>query len=247
MESINEKTLAQIVSLKPSAAVVFEKYDLDFCCKGKRTLQQACKEDQIKLRAVEHELDKIFRHNLLLPGDTHFDKMDSSSLVDYIMGKHHQYVKESMPIIHSHLQKVVFKHGDSHPELHSIFKHFCDVKEELEQHMYKEENILFPRIKEIHDALEKSKMHWMPDKYYLSAPIQVMEEEHDNAGNSLHEIRKLTQNYNPPDNACTTYRLSFNELKEFELDLHQHVHLENNILFPRAQEMQEKLRQVLFN
>ena len=210
-------------------------------------MTEACKEDQVKLKAVEQELEKIFQQDFLLPTDHHFDTMDVGEITDYIISKHHHYVKESMPMIQAHLEKVAFKHGEKHPELNTIFKLFTEVKEEMDQHMYKEENILFPRIREINDALKSGSLHWMPDKYYLSAPIGVMEDEHDKAGMILHEIKMLTENYNPPDQACTTYRLSFNELKDFELDLHQHVHLENNILFARAQEMHERLRQVLFN
>jgi regulator of cell morphogenesis and NO signaling len=246
-EAIQEKTLAQLVTLNPTAAVVFEKYGLDFCCKGKRTLEEACSEDHLKLKTVEHELEKILQMNLSVPEDRHLDKMDLDELIDYIISRHHHYVKESMPMIHSHLQKVVSKHGEKHPELNDILQLFTEVKEEMEQHMYKEENILFPRIKEINTAHKSLSANWIPDKYYISAPIEVMEGEHDKAGNILAEIKKLTANYTAPDNACTTYRLSFNELNDFELNLHQHVHLENNILFPRALEMQQLQRQVLFN
>jgi len=247
MELIKDKTLAQIVSLKPSAAAVFEKHDLDFCCKGKRTLKEACLPDEAKLRQVEQELDQVFAADGMVPDDQHFDRMDLGELTEYIVAKHHHYVKESSKLLYAHLEKVSGKHGDRHPELNKIFKLFSEVKEEMDQHMFKEEQILFPRIGEIQEALKAENIHWMPDQHYLRVPIGVMEEEHDHAGNLLHEIKTLTNNYNPPADACTTYRLCFNELKEFELDLHQHVHLENNILFPRAVEMQETLRQVLFN
>ena len=128
------------------------------------------------------------------------------------------------------------KHGDRHPELHKVFQLFAAVKEEMDQHMQKEELVLFPRIKDIEKRLAEGKEIVINSSYLLS-PINMMEQEHDHAGSMLAEIRKLTNNYNPPADACTTYQLSFASLHAFELDLHHHVHLENNILFPKALKM----------
>ncbi|MCX6290152.1 MAG: iron-sulfur cluster repair di-iron protein [Bacteroidetes bacterium] len=247
MNLFDNKTLAQIVTEQPSTAAIFEKYDLDFCCKGKRTLNEACAEDQAKLKNIEQELEKMNPVGQQVPGNDELVKMDLGELTAYIINKHHRYVNEQMPMILAHLQKVAEKHGERHSELYEILRNFTDVKGEMEQHMLKEEKILFPRIREINDASKTVGVGWIPDKYYISAPIDVMEQEHDRAGAILYEIRKLTGNYNPPENACTTYRLSFNELRDFELDLHQHVHLENNILFPRSMELQKKMNAAMFN
>jgi len=138
-----------------------------------------------------------------------------------------------MPQIFSYLQKVASKHGERHPELLKIVELFAAVKEEMEQHMQKEELILFPRINEM-EKLVTEGTEIRINQTYLQAPINMMEQEHDHAGEMLAEINRLTDNYHPPADACTTYKLSFAALQAFEMDLHQHVHLENNILFPKA-------------
>lgn len=159
--------------------------------------------------------------------------MSLSQLTEYILTTHHEYVKKEMPAIAMYLQKVISKHGDRHPEMLKVFELFMAVKEEMEQHMQKEEVILFPRIKELEKQTAAGKQPQLSISY-LKGPISMMENEHDHAGNALAEIRQLTSNYYPPADACTTYRLSFAALETFELDLHQHVHLENNVLFPKA-------------
>ena len=151
-----------------------------------------------------------------------------------------------MPQIFAYLQRVSSKHGDRHPEMYKVFEAFNAVKEEMEEHMKKEELILFPRIKSL-ETLITEKTELKLNITYLQAPINMMEEEHEQAGKLLAEIRELTNNYAPPDDACTTYRLSFAALKAFELDLHQHVHLENNILFPKAIDLFKKTSSPILN
>jgi regulator of cell morphogenesis and NO signaling len=141
-----------------------------------------------------------------------------------------------MPAIASYLQKVASKHGGHHPEMLKVFEIFMAVKEEMEQHMQKEEVVLFPRIKELEKQIGIGNQPRI-NITYLKAPITMMEHEHDHAGATMADIRKLTSNYNLPADACTTYRLSFAALEAFELNLHQHVHLENNILFPKSLKM----------
>ena len=160
--------------------------------------------------------------------------MTLTQLCDYIIQTHHAFVKNEMPRIFAYLQKVSSKHGDRHPELYKIFQTFTAVKEEMEGHMKKEELILFPRIKELEKLTNNDRGQFQMNIGYLQSPINVMEHEHDHAGTQLNEIRILTNDYTPPQDACTTYRLSFAALQAFEIDLHQHVHLENNILFPKA-------------
>jgi regulator of cell morphogenesis and NO signaling len=227
---ITTLSLAQIVNNNHKAASVFEKYHLDFCCKGKRSLEQACTEQQLPVGEVASELEMIFLGKGT--SEVEFDKMTLTQLCEYIVNTHHDYVKNELPQIHAYLHKVASKHGDRHPELYKVFETFSVVKTEMENHMQKEELILFPRIKEMERIASDitSKVNIV----YLQAPITVMEMEHDHAGTLLNEIRILTNDYTPPTDACTTYRLSFAALKAFELDLHQHVHLENNLLFPKA-------------
>ena len=244
-EQLSSLTLAQIVNSNHKAASVFEKYHLDFCCKGKRSLQQACTEQQIELSQVEGELGYVFSKDIT--GNIDFDKMSLTQLCEYIVQTHHAYVKNEMPQIYAYLHKVTSKHGDRHPELHKIFQTFAAVKEEMEGHMKKEELILFPRIKELEKLANSDNGQFQMNIGYLQSPINVMEHEHDHAGTQLNEIRLLTNNYTPPQDACTTYRLSFAALQAFELDLHQHVHRENNILFPKAIEAFKQLQSTILN
>ena len=232
MNDLMTKSLAQIVNSNHRAATVFEKYHLDFCCKGKRTLQQACIESELAVDEILSELDKTDQQN----GDKvtiNFGNLSLAQLAEYIVSSHHEYVKKEMPAIDLYLQKVAAKHGERHPEMIKVLQVFTAVKEEMEQHMKKEEAVLFPRIKELENQLEAGNQ-LQTNIAYLKSPINMMEEEHDHAGAALAEIRQLTSNYHLPADACTTYRLSFAALEAFELDLHQHVHLENNILFPKA-------------
>jgi regulator of cell morphogenesis and NO signaling len=224
---ILSKTLAQIVSDNHKAAAVFEKYSLDFCCKGKRTLHAACEERDLPTETIAGELELVFNRNET--GSVDFNKLTLARLADYIVSVHHAYTREALPQIFHYLQKVSSKHGDKHNELYKIFEKFSELKDEMEMHMQKEEHILFPRIKELENAA-----HDHISGMNIQIPIVVMEDEHEHAGNLLKEIRQLSNNYNPPVDACTTYRLSFAALQAFESDLHQHIHLENNVLFPRA-------------
>ncbi len=226
MQELLNKTLGQIVTEDHRTASLMAKYKLDFCCKGKRTLENACQEQEIAVDELVGELIALTRNQ-----DTtiSFEKMSNSQLIDHILLKHHLFVKTESPQLLYFLQKIAGKHGERHPELIRLYEAFAMLKLELEQHMQKEEMILFPRLKE----MEKEGSNRIHDNF-LAAPIQVMEEEHESAGALMAEIRSLTNDYTAPDDACTTYLIAFQGLEAYEKDLHQHVHLENNILFPRA-------------
>ena len=244
--SLSSLSLAQIVNSNHKAASVFEKYHLDFCCKGKRSLEQACTEQQLTVSQITGELENLFANE----GNTKaidFEKMNLAQLCDYIVQTHHAYVKNEMPQIYAYLEKVSSKHGERHPELYKIFQTFAAVKEEMEGHMNKEELVLFPRIKELQKIAADENGNLQLNITYLQSPITVMEQEHDHAGTLLNDIRTLSNDYTPPQDACTTYRLCFAALKAFELDLHHHVHLENNILFPKAIRMFGELQTTVLN
>ncbi len=246
MNELLTKSLAQIVNSDHRAASVFEKYDLDFCCKGKQSLQEACIEKQIPISQIASELNNLSEKNET-KNLIDFENLSLSALVDYIIQTHHAYVKKELPQILSYLEKVNSKHSIHHPELTKIFQLFAAVKEGMEGHMKKEEQILFPRIKELEKQIQDEPERFGVNITYLESPITVMEQEHDHVGSLLYEIRMLTDNYTPPDDACTTYKLCFDALKAFELDLHQHVHLENNILFPKAISSFKELKETAFN
>lgn len=226
MNNYSEQTLGQIVTKQHKAAFVFEKYNLDFCCKGKRSLVSACSEKGILLEDILNELNAQEEDNV---EKTTFEKMSATELIKHILRHHHFYVKEYGPAIKEHLDKVAFKHGDNYPWMQEVAANYAGVLNELLLHMQKEEILLFPRI----ERMEKSEPGTYPVNF-IAAPIGVMEAEHEVVGQYMEHIKKLTHNFSWPETACTTHQVSMLELKEFEENLHQHVHLENNILFPKA-------------
>ncbi len=236
MQSLSNSTLAQIVKDNFRSAAVLEKYDLDFCCRGKRTLKEACAEKLILPDVLIKDLESVIGTSpaTIIPAE-----LEPGALVDYIIKYHHSYVRKEGPQLMAYLEKVTSKHGPKHPELYRIFDIFLAVKTELDQHMLKEEHILFPRI-QMMERSQKEEWGEFEKNIFIKSAIQVMEHEHENAGAGLAEIRQLTNNYTPPVGACTTYQLMYASLKAFEADLHQHVHLENYVLFPAALRMQEE-------
>ena len=234
MKNIADQTLASIVTNNHFTVAVLEKYHLDFCCKGKRTLAAACTEKGLSVETIAKELETATTtlQNNKMP----FTAMSAEQLISYILIHHHFYVKQSMPTILGHLEKVAFKHGDHYPYMIEVLKIFKEINEEMTTHMYKEETILFPRIKEV-EALSNQKQNKNVSDRYIAAPIHAMEQEHEHAGDLLYTIRDLTNTYTPPAEACTTFQVCLAELKEFEEDLHRHVHFENNLLFPMAEKM----------
>jgi len=243
MTTLSSKSLAQIVNENHRTAYVFEKYHLDFCCKGKRLLQQACDEIQIPVEKVIAELEIVTTDSKV---SVDFNKMSLSQLAEYIVLTHHDYVKKELPLIYSYLQKVASRHGDRHPEMLAVFNAFVELTEDMIEHMAKEETILFPRIRII-ELYSQENSDAPINRSYLEGPIKIMEQEHENAGELLSQIRQLTNNYSLPKDACTTYKLTFAALQAFEMDLHQHIHLENNILFPKTIKLFNTLNTVFLN
>jgi len=233
MNSILEKTLATIVTENHQAAPIFEKHSLDFCCKGKRSLNDACIEKKIDTVTIEKELTEA----ISTKGIKHipFNEMTEEQLIGHILIHHHFYVKQSMPTIMNHLEKVAMKHGPHFPYMVEVFQLFAQIQQDMTSHMHKEEMILFPRIKQIATAYAEHQI--LPDAGFIQGPVNVMEHEHDMAGEILSKIRLLTNNYTAPEEACTTFKVVISELQAFEEDLHKHIHLENNILFPKAEKL----------
>lgn len=238
MQQLEELTLATIVSADHRVVPVLEQYHLDFCCKGKRTLAQACTEKGLPLREVTEALSKSMQEKVTETNTP--EMMDTEQLISHIVLTHHQYVLQSMPLIEDHLTKVASRHGIHYPYMYEVLDLFTRLKQELYLHLQKEERILFPRIQEL-SSLHRFSQKRMIDPAYVNGPVDVMEHEHDHAGTIMYRIRELTNDYAAPEGACTTFRLVLEELKAFEADLHQHVHLENNVLFPRAEIMLQEV------
>ena len=237
VENLNEKTLAEIVTDNIRSAIVFEEYGLDFCCNGKRPLSEACKEKNIDVNDVINHLAGLDSN--VESRNANYWELDF--LVDYIINNHHQYVRRMIPIISLHTDKVAAMHGENHPETKQIADLFLAVRQELESHMMKEERILFPYIKQLNYAKKNTERIALPPFGTIQNPIRMMESEHQSAGDAMHKIRELSNNFITPADACNTYKALYSELKEFEEDLHKHIHLENNILFLRAIELEKEL------
>jgi regulator of cell morphogenesis and NO signaling len=229
MNNTARQSIASLVLGNHRIVTVLEKYSIDFCCRGKMTLEDACKEKGLDLPAVLKEMEAVGAEETgkQMP----FAEMTETQLVNHIVTTHHYYVKKMMPVIAGHLEKVASKHGDSFPYMLRVKELFGIIHKEMDAHMMKEETILFPRILEVE---KNSRQGTLVAANYISGPIDMMEREHEDAGDMLFAIRRLTNQYTAPTGACTTFRLCLSELKEFEDDLHVHVHLENNILFPKA-------------
>ena len=232
MNSESEETLGQIVATDLRKAQIFKKYGLDFCCGGKKTVKQACAEKGLDVTKIEQELqqaDRIPLSRSLPYGDWSLD-----FLSDYIVNTHHSYVNKNLPDIKAFAEKVMKVHGAQHPELVRINQLVQEIYAELTAHMAKEEKVLFPYIKELVAANKNTTPLDAPHFGSVQTPINMMEMEHELVGKNLEEIRILSSNYLLPQDACASYSLLYRLLDEFEEDLHLHIHLENNILFPKA-------------
>jgi regulator of cell morphogenesis and NO signaling len=228
------RTVADIVRENSHAALVFESYGIDYCCNGRIPLAEACAKRGIDLDKVLSEVEQLPRSTA--PDATQWPV---DFLIDYIVNTHHQYVRTMLQPITEHAAKVAHRHGETHPETIEVADIFSDIRAELESHMVKEEQILFPYIKRL-SAIERGDMESTGGGLgSVMGPISVMEAEHENVGRAYERIHALTNGLEIPPDACTTFTLLYNELGEFEKDLHMHIHLENNVLHPRAIAMEE--------
>ena len=238
IQKLVEKTLAEIVTDNIRSAIIFEEAGLDFCCKGNRSLKSACEDKNIDPQKIVSELRKLSDSG---NGKQNVNDWQLDFLVDYIVNNHHQYVRRMIPVISLHADKVASVHGKNHPETLKIADLFLAVREELEAHMMKEERILFPQIKQMVLTQKENSQFFPPPFGTIQNPIRMMELEHTSAGDAMHQIRELSNNHTHPEDACNTFKALYSELKEFEEDLHKHIHLENNILFPKAIELEAEL------
>ncbi len=232
MENLKNKTIGSFVAEDFRTAAVFSKYRIDFCCKGNRTVTEVCEKQNIDTDTLlENVLQVAQSEN---NGSIDFNSWPLDLLADYIEKTHHRYVEEKTNVLLPFLDKLCKVHGANHPELFRINELFIGCAGELSQHMKKEELILFPFVKRMVKTKDTDGILHQPSFGTVSNPIAMMMHEHDNEGERFRAIAELTNNYTPPADACTTYRVTFAMLKEFEADLHKHIHLENNILFPKA-------------
>lgn len=235
-------TLGEIAVQDIRKAEVFKTYGLDFCCGGKKTLKEACAEKGIDLAQIEMELNEIDKGKSVaskampLP----YDDWSLAFLSDYIVNTHHNYVRKALPDLRAYSNKVTQVHGIQHPELNAINSLVEAVCNEMAEHMVAEERIVFPFIKQVES---RSNGSTFGEYETLKAPIELMEDEHDQVGRHMEKIRNLTSDYTLPSDACASYAYLYNKLEEFENDLFMHIHLENNILFPKSLKLEQELEE----
>jgi regulator of cell morphogenesis and NO signaling len=222
-------SVAEVVLTYPNALTILNRYNIDYCCGGKRSFKEACENLSLNTYKIWSEI--VHGKNSRSPNLLRFNTWNAPLLVDYIIQNHHGYVREVIPQLQELLDKVCSVHGEDHIELAEVRDDFNDLTEELLTHMNKEERVLFPAIKQ--NYLDRKSGHAYSHPT-LEAPINMMEDEHEHAGDLMKSIRQLTNHYTIPRDACPTFQVTYKKLEEFDQDLMQHIHLENNVLFEKV-------------
>jgi regulator of cell morphogenesis and NO signaling len=235
MQIEEKQTIASIVRENYKTAEIFSKHKIDFCCGGKKSVGEACANSSVDFAQISKELDEIC---VEMSSENEYSNWESSKLIDYILENHHVYVKESVPYLSQLLSKIADVHGENHPELLEVRDIYEEATGALWEHMENEELVVFPAIKVMEEANKKGEE--IPPMGFgnVNNSIAIMEEEHDFEGVSFKKIAALTHDFTPPEDACNTYTVAFAKLKEFVADLHQHIHLENNVLFENAKTLE---------
>ncbi len=237
MNITKDTIIGDLVAHDYRAASVFKKNKIDFCCNGNRSIEDACTKKGLDTEQIVKDLNNTNNAGTL--NQTDYTSWPLDLLADYVEKKHHRYVREKIQEITPFLHKIVRVHGDRHPELLEVAQLFGESSEDLTDHMVKEESILFPHIRRMVESKHSNTPVSAPFGT-VQNPIKMMMAEHDNEGERFRKIAELTNDYTMPADGCTTYRVTFAMLKEFEDDLHLHIHLENNILFPKSIELEEQ-------
>jgi regulator of cell morphogenesis and NO signaling len=234
-----EKTVREYALETPGATRVFEKLRIDYCCGGGRTLADACAAAGVEVAEVERLLRTADVSQSGASAEVPTGPL--SGLIDYILEKHHTFTRDEMERITALAEKVATKHGENRPELLTVRKLFRRLCDDLRPHMFKEEMVLFPYIKQLEQAAAEAKPAPFAPFGTVRNPVRMMMLEHDTAGEILRELRATSGDYSAPADGCMSYQALYRALEEFEADLHQHIHLENNVLFPRAAELEKRL------
>ena len=246
LESILDptKTVRELVLEIPNATRIFEKMKIDYCCGGNKSLEQACTAAGVEVAELERLFAQATASEASLNGLLDFQNLSLTDLIGHILARHHVYTKEEMARLQPLVAKVIGVHGENHPELGQIGDVFQQVCADLTPHMAKEENVLFPYLEELEASLLQKRPAPFAPFGTVKNPVRMMMMEHDTVGDLLHELRALSSDYAVPPDGCISYQTLYQALEVFEKDLHQHIHLENNILFPRAVEMEDKAQSV---
>ena len=239
MNISKDKTVAQIVTENIKASHIFKKHDIDFCCGGGISLEKVCEKKGLNYETLVTELLTI---DSIAEDSNDYNAWDLPFLIDYIVNIHHKYVVENTSILLLYAEKVAKVHGHHYVEVVEIDRLLQSAAKQLAAHMKKEELILFPFIKQLSKCEKEGTTPPTPHFGAVENPIHMMEDEHEEVGAIFKEIAQLSNNYTPPEEACNTFKALYDKLNEFEQDLHKHIHLENNILHPKAIELEKKLK-----
>lgn len=224
---IAERTVGELVAERPGRSRVFQAFQIDFCCQGGRTLSEACQRKDVSLETVVEQLEaELVDKSSLIANPA---GLPPHELAEYIVTMHHGFLRREFPRLRAMSERVAHVHGGHTPSLMEVFLVYCGLEEELTSHMLKEEQILFPAV----SAMSRG----TSGPVQLDGPIACMIHEHEASGQALARLHELTDGYQPPADACNTYRALFAGLADLEEDLHRHIHLENSVLFPAAQKM----------
>lgn len=235
-----DQSIGSIVAEDYRAAAVLTQRGIDFCCKGGRSVEEVCRTKGIDPAELTSEIEELLSRDTK-PGED-FKSWTMGRLVDHIEAVHHRYVEARIPVIAQYLDKLCKVHGDRHPELFDIAMEFAGCASAMSVHMKKEELVLFPFINQLEKAEREGTQPPTPHFGTVDNPVHMMMEDHDAEGERFRRIAKLSANYTNPPDGCATYMTAMAMLKEFEEDLHLHIHLENNILFPRAVALEKQLK-----
>jgi regulator of cell morphogenesis and NO signaling len=231
-----EKTLREVALENPAATRIFESLHLDYCCGGGQTLRQACEDARLPLAEIVGSLESAGRN--AAPPERDWNVEPLTDLMTHIRETHHRYTREEIQRLRALLDKVYGVHGARHPEVGNLRAIFRQLAEELGTHLMKEEMVLFPYIERLEESIVAGEPPLPAPFGTMRNPVSMMLREHDDAGQALRDLRRISGGYNAPDDACISFRTLYGALVDFEADLHRHIHLENNILFPRAIEME---------
>lgn len=231
MQNLATKTVREIALESPSTTRVFEEFKIDYCCGGRRSLDEACSTAGVDPKMVEDRLEAVLGE----PTTTEVpEDLAPSALIDHILATHHVFTATELERLEPLMDKVCSRHGEQHPELFQLQSLFGALAESLVPHMRKEESVLFPYIKDVEMSVERELATPRPHFGTVANPIRMMMSEHDTDGERLRKMRETANDYTLPEGACPSYTALYAGLKDLERDLHRHIHLENNVLFPAA-------------
>jgi regulator of cell morphogenesis and NO signaling len=241
MKELETKTIREIALEFPQTTRVFEEFKIDYCCGGRKSLEEACGTAGIDAKLVNQQIEELLDGNQRDESTDFPENLTPEKLIDHIIEKHHVFTNDAVERLTPLMEKVARKHGSRHPELLEIEKVFRPLAEELTLHMKKEEKMLFPYIKVLAAVQSTNLPVAEPHFKTVKNPVRMMMFEHDTAGFSLKKIREFSNDYALPADACPSFTALYFGLEELEKDLHRHIHLENNVLFPQALELEDNV------